>query len=149
MPEIVVLCGIPCSGKSSWASTVQEILPYRIISRDTIRTQQAGGNYVYNQRNENRVTAIADAQYDLAVQAKRDIILDNTHCKPGYLDIAIKHKPAGYSLKVIFFDCPLWKAYIRNVKRWLQTGKWIPVKVIKNMKKNYDKIDQSKYARTF
>lgn len=149
MPEIVVYCGIPNSGKSSVAKTMQEISPYVIISRDAIREVHFPKPFIINKENENEVTKIFDFQYNKSTKRYRDIILDNTHCKEAYLNAEIKRKPEGYTLRIIFFDCPLWKAYIRNVLRWIMKGKFIPFEVIKQMKKNYDKIDKKKYSKIF
>lgn len=133
MPEIIVLCGIPCSGKSSWVKTAQEILPYTVISRDTVRETAFPQPYVYTNLTEWEVTKIVDYKFDKYTNWYRDIIIDNTHCKQSYLNDEIKRKPEGYTLRIIFFDCPLWKAYIRNVLRWILKGKWIPFEVIRNM----------------
>ena len=146
---INILVGIPTSGKTTWAYYQQEIYGgVVIISRDDVRDSLAyiqQKKYVQNKYNENQVTTIFNNRLTVAVARELDIILDNCHCKESYIDEWIKMKPNGYTLRIIFFDCPLWKAHIRNVLRYLKTGKWIPIKVIKNMKKNYDKIDRKKY----
>lgn len=105
--------------------------------------------YIYSKQNEDEVTRIFDFQYSKCTNMYRDIILDNTYCKPGYLNDEIKRKPEGYTLRFMFFNCPLWKAHIRNVLRFIETGKWIPIKIMNQMKKNYDKIDKKKYDLVF
>lgn len=147
MPKITVLIGIPCSGKSTWARNMQKYPSIRTISRDTIRANCFTQPYQYNLINEELVTRIHDTAFHYSVEKKEDIILDNTHCKEAYLNEIIKTKPTGYSLQFVYFDCPLWKAYYRNVVRYLKTGKWIPFKIIKQMKKNYDKINKKKYEQ--
>lgn len=147
MPEIVVLCGIPCSGKSSWRNKYPH---YAVICRDDVRTKMAGGNYnkyVFDSKHEDIVTAQCNLDYSIYTQREFDTVLDATHCKEAYLNTEIKRKPEGYTLRIIFFDCPLWKAYIRNVLRYIKTSKWIPFKIIRNMKRNYDKIDKKKYEQ--
>lgn len=149
MPEILILSGIPCSGKSSWVRTHQQIYPSVVISRDTIRETAFKQPYVYTNQNELEVTRILDYQFNKYTNWCRDVIIDNTHTKESYLNEWIKRKPEGYTLRIIFFDCPLWKAHIRNVLRFLKTGKWIPIKIMNQMKKNYDKIDRKKYEKVF
>lgn len=154
MPEIVILCGIPCSGKSSYANKLYKedwSSNWRLICRDNIRENSLCFNqpYVFSNYNETIVTRVVDDMYSSDIFFKRDIIIDNTHCKEAYLNAEIKRKPEGYTLRIIFFDCPLWKAYYRNVVRYIMTGKWIPFEVIRNMKKNYDKIDKKKYEKVF
>lgn len=145
-PEIIVLCGVPCSGKSSWASIHQEIYGHAIISRDDIRAE-FWEDYKFSTYNEARVTTIFNHYLNQRITTNCSVILDNTHCSEKYLNAEIKRKPEDYTLKIIFFDCPLWLAHYRNVIRFVTTGKWIPVKVINNMKKNYDKIQKDRYEQ--
>jgi predicted kinase len=149
MPEIVVMSGIPCSGKSTIVRTMQEISPYTVISRDTIRETAFSRPYVYTNHNETEVTRILDFQFNKYTNWYRDIIIDNTHTEESYLNEWIKRKPEGYTLRIIFLDVPLWKAHIRNVFRYCWTGKWIPLKIMNQMYKNYKKIDKTKYERTY
>ena len=138
--EIVILCGIPCSGKSSWARTTSEIYSHMILSRDDIRDSISIRNYVYTKENEDSITKTFNFWFDEYIKNGCDIILDNTHCKEKYIQEWINKKPKDYSLRIVFFPVSLWKAYYRNVVRYISTGKWIPFKVINDMKKNYDKI---------
>ena len=143
-PEIIILSGIPCSGKTTYRHPLEEE-GYWVICRDDIRDMYWGRDYKYNRDNENKVTEISNKSFFTAIRNNLDIIIDATHCKEVYIQEWIKRKPSNYNLKVVFFDIPLWKAYIRNVLRWLNMGKWIPFQVIRDMKKNYDRIDKSKY----
>lgn len=154
MPNVIILCGIPTSGKSTWAKKFQsmqyypgdDFRSYRIVSRDVIREQCFKQPYQITKENENEVTRIFDKMITDCIKLKKPIILDNTHCKEAYLKAALKtFAGTGYAIKIKFFDLPLWKAYYRNIKRRLLTGKWIPVKVIKAMKTNYDKINRKNY----
>lgn len=148
-PEIIVLCGIPCSGKSTWAKYQNEIHFRSTISRDHYRCVEGDGKYKFDYKLEDRVTEICNTFYKNYTSVCFDIIIDNTHCSEKYLDYEIKRKPEGHTLRIIFFDCPLWKAYYRNVIRYFKTGKWIPFSVIRNMKRNYDKIDKKKYDMVY
>src|SRR4051812_7875210 len=103
MPEILLLSGIPTSGKSSWCRTHQEIHNYIIISRDDIREKYMCNPYIHSKHNENEVTRIFDYQYNKYTKMHANIILDNTYCKSGYLDAEIKRIPEGYTLRIIFF----------------------------------------------
>ncbi len=89
------------------------------------------------------------AQSEVATKNNISIIIDNCHTKDSYLQEWIKKKPNNYSLRMIFFDIPIWKAYILNILRWMKNDKFIPFSVINAMKKNYDKIDKKKYEHIF
>lgn len=143
--DLIILCGIPNSGKSTLAEKAKKYMGYHIISRDQIRIDLSGGKYVFDPKMENEVTRVFLFWFKEYVKNGYNIILDNCHTKEAYIDEYIKRKPDDYKIEVVFFDIPLWKAYYRNVKRWILTGKFIPFSVIKNMWINYNKIDKSKY----
>ena len=142
MAKVTILCGIPCSGKTTYCKKFPE---FDVISRDAIRIVFFEKDYQYTDVNENRVTTIFKKLFEESVKEKKDIILDNTHCKEKYLNDAIKLVPDNYEMEVVFLNTPLWKAYIRNVWRYMWTKKWVPFGIIAQMKKNFDKIDKKKY----
>lgn len=145
MPNAIILVGIPTSGKSTWASKTP--MNQHIICRDEIRYHLFGKKYKQNPKDEYEVTRVFDYQLNQYVLNGKNIILDNCHCRKSYIILALRNlEAAGYTVRIKFFDIPLWKAFYRNVKRKIFTGKWIPWNVIKNMKANYDKIDKSKYS---
>ncbi len=145
MKDLIILSGIPLSGKSTIAENAKKYLGYHIISRDQIRMDLSGGKYVFEPSREKYVTETFNFWFNEYVKNGYNIILDNTHVKEHYLNDWLKRKPEGYDIEFVFIDIPLWKAYYRNIIRWAFTGKWIPFKVINDMKKCYDKIDKSKY----
>jgi len=144
MPKLTVLVGVPCSGKSTFCKKYPE---KDVISRDAIRIVFFNKPYFYTKENEDKVTRIQNELIRSSVNEKKDIIMDNTHCKEAYINEYFKKMPEGYEIEVIFFNCPLWKLYIRNIWRYLWKGKWIPIKVIDNMFENYNKIDKKKYEK--
>ncbi len=54
---------------------------------------------------------------------------------------------ADHNIQIKFFDVNLFKAQFRNIGRYLFTGKWIPIKIITQMYKNYNKINRKKYIK--
>lgn len=154
--KIIILVGIPCSGKSTWANMFKYANAYigyktgvtEIISRDSIRLQLFGKNYKQHGEAEKRVTSTFNTLLHnrLSSHTCNIVVLDNTHCKESYIsDIVYRYKD-NYNIRVKFFDIPLWKAHWRNITRYLTTGKWIPIKVINQMYKNYNKINKQRYA---
>lgn len=159
--SIIVLCGIPTSGKTTWRENFLKNHSYaRAVSRDDIRDRLFGKdywkkqkeklNYAYSRTaNERFVTEVFDRQVqsyleDINVQA---IVLDNTHCQESYLDRIILKYEGKVRVYINFFDISITKAYYRNIIRWLKTGKRIPVKVIKNMYDSYNDINKSRYEK--
>lgn len=151
MPEIVILSGIPGSGKTTLCKKFP-FNKYAILSRDNIRYNvmtSAGITYKHTKKNEEEVDKWFDHLYEIETSEGNNIILDNCYCKEAYIQAEIKRKPANYTLRIIFIDCPLWKAYIRNVWRFLWEGRLVPFKVIRQFKKNRDKINKKKYDKIF
>lgn len=142
MPEIIVLSGPPCSGKSTFTKQYPE---YYVLSRDVFRDQIFGKNYQFTKYNEDHITRVFNVWFRCYVTEGYNIILDNTHCKQAYLDNWIKRKPKGYTMRIIFFQVSLWKLHLRNIGRRIMTGKWIPIRIMNDMQKNFKKIKQEKY----
>jgi predicted kinase len=157
MPILIILCGIPTSGKSTWAKKYakksyfpgDDFRNFRILSRDEIRMDMYGKykKVPFTRTSESIVTHTQQEYLRKYMENKFNIIIDNTHVKEEYIKELLNiFGGKGYMIKIKFFDIPLWKAYYRNVKRRILTGKNIPIKVLKNMKKSYDKINQKAYA---
>jgi len=147
MCTIQILSGIPCSGKSTYADKKfwDEINTF-IVSRDNLREEMFKKPYIYTDSNEKKVTERSDYLMDLYTGIEdTTVIVDNTHCKEGYIDSIIKKYGSKCNIKVIFFDVPLWKCLFRNIVRYVTTGKYIPIKVMFNMSKNFKKINRKKY----
>ena len=146
MKTIRILVGIPCSGKSTYANNqfLNDSLSFS-ISRDRIR--DIANLHQYTKESENRVTEIFNKS--ISIYLLKDnlvLILDNTHCKEKYIDNIISTY-SNYNIEVKFFDISLLKAHYRNIIRYFKTGKWIPIKIMNNMYRNYKKINKQKYAK--
>lgn len=156
---LIILCGIPCSGKSTWTESMINRLyehygsaPVIVISRDEIRESLFDmSKYRYDNEREKLVTDRFYKQLSQAVTLKHAvIILDNTHVKPARINVylqSFKSMIDNKTMKVYvkFFDIPLWKAKLRNIWRNFRTGKHIPNSVMNAMYSNYIKLDKSKY----
>ncbi len=156
-PTVVILSGIPTSGKSTWAElyslTSNAFYPkdFRnpyILCRDSIRLEkfEKYSDIKFNKKLEDEVTETFNLRLNVAIDLSKNIVIDQTNCSEKYLKALLKRfENTNYIVKIKFFDIPLWKAYYRNIKRRIKTGKWIPIKVIKKMKNNYDKINKKDY----
>ena len=138
MPKCTILIGIPTSGKSTWCrnNTWSE----DILSCDHIRLLWFGKHYKYNQSCENDVWKHFYESIEKLVIQKEDFVIDNTNCRKKYINEITKRLTEDYKIEYIWFDIPLWKAYCRNIKRWIFEDKWIPTKVLKSMNFNYNKL---------
>ena len=156
-PYILILSGIPCSGKSTFTNKIINDLNNRdsygfykaiSISRDSIRKELFPEKYIYNKENEREVTYYFFNQLCLATKLNQNIIIDNTNCKEtDILKFLNNRLLEDYNKYIKFFDISLYKAYWRNIVRCYKTDKWIPFKAIKRMYYNYNKINKEKYAK--
>lgn len=142
MAKLIILSGIPCSGKSTFA--VQEkwereryLLPTVILSRDDIRKRLNNNKLIYDKGLEGDVTNEFWRLFSKHIKEEKSIIIDNTNCNPKYVREFIKNIPETYNWQILWFDIPLWKAYYRNIKRLAREDKWIPFKVIRKFYKEY------------
>lgn len=122
----IILQGPPCSGKSTFAAMIPE---FEVISRDKIRKELFGDNYKQNWKQEELVTEYEDYLYAEVKQKNLDVIIDNTNLKQKYIDRIEKLLPDHYHL-IVRFKQPLWRLVYRNFKRYFQTKKWIPLRVL-------------------
>lgn len=147
---IEILCGIPCSGKSTYVSNqLKSNLFSFAVSRDSIRETLFGKYYKQNNRDEKLVTSTYNNLVELYVSMKitEKIILDNTHCREKYIDEIIRKYGETNTIVIKFFECSLIKAHYRNVIRYIKTDKWIPISVINSMYKHFKNINRKKYTK--
>ena len=91
-PKLIVLCGISCSGKTTWAREYVDTHKRSImVSRDALRMLYWGHNDVTYYRHpalHSREQHVTEAQTELirhAVQAGRTVVVDNTHLRAKYI----------------------------------------------------------------
>ena len=149
MKTVIILSGIPCSGKSTLANQLTN--SSNILSRDAIREELFGENYIHNKHDEEIVTNrfYDQLHYLLTNNKYLPVIIDNTNCKELYIYQLISYIDTIDKFIIIIkkLDIPLWKALYRNIIRYFKTGKYIPYNVMKNMYKNYKSINWKKYEQ--
>lgn len=147
MPKVIILQGIPCSGKSTWITKHCPIdyqgYRYTVLSCDDIRNQMFGKKYKHNNADEIAVWEIFYSFIENSVTAQESFIIDNTNLKQKYINQIMCRLTDNYEIEIRRFHVPLWKAHLRNIIRRVKTGKWIPIKIMNNFHKRYKQLKQN------
>lgn len=122
MPHMIILRGLPGSGKTTWAREfIRENPEYKRICKDDLRAMFDDGMYSF--MNEQ---FIRDAQEDLvrcAHAARKNIILDDTNIRAeAVISLTALGLSAGYSVDVRDFDTPLEECIARDAQRARPVG---------------------------
>lgn len=141
MPELVMMCGIPTSGKSTY---VQQGLDYTDFF-DTGYTFLSTDNYIEKKAKKEGKTydeifdyTIKEATEEMnkllefAIKNNMSIVWDQTNLTPKCRKKKLNKIPSHYTKIAVYNQITLEEAMIRNQKR---PGKTIPPNVLRNMHK--------------
>lgn len=154
--EVVILCGLPASGKSSWMFNDTKGSRY-IVSRDEALMQEAmycktlGINYTYNQAfknvDQNKVDKMLQKMFKDAKEQDK-VIVDMTHMSKKSRRKSLSHFGPEYKKKCVVFLTDLETLHLRNSER---TGKVIDKSVIERMMRSFypptlEEFDEIEYV---
>ena len=134
--KIYILCGVPGSGKSTWARKQVEELDGKgiIISRDAIRFSMLNDNDAYFAHEDEVFDEfIRQTQEAINDQEHTSIFIDATHLNEKNRNKVLSRVwRLGDDVVIgVYFDIPLEECLRRNA---LRTGRaLVPETVIKNM----------------
>lgn len=141
MVMIIVLRGLPGSGKTTWAR--EYLTAHRgqagRVSRDDVREHVLGltmqpGDAVLDRAGEDLVTAIVEAQARALLTAGLDVIADATNLSARHLDrwraLAAEH---GTTAEVVHLDVPVDECIRRDAARAAVGGRGVGPTVIRRM----------------
>lgn len=125
MGKIIILCGISCSGKSSYAAELVQANPKKfiIVNRDKLREAHYGYledtiSEYYKRKDlndlESQITCVQDKLIDFWLRKGKDVIIDATNLKQSCINEFSKF---NVETEVIYFDITLKEALTRNMGR--------------------------------
>ena len=133
--EIILLKGLPASGKSTWSKTfVEEHKDYIRINKDDLR--EFFNNPTFNRKTENSILKLERNLGIAALDMGKSLIVDDTNFHPKhetFWKLIASQRQIKYSEKM--FDTPLEECIKRDSERQKSTGK----AVIMNMYNMYMK----------
>lgn len=141
--KIIVLQGIPCSGKTTWGrSFVKGKTDWAIVNRDSIRLGR--GDY-WIPTQEDYITKLEEYAIKEALYSNLNVIIDATNLNPATIDkwnrIA---KETNSEIEFKFFDISVKEAIARDTQRGLSGGISVGESVIRTF---YNKYVKGKYDK--
>ena len=140
--EIILLVGLPASGKSTYISKMKG--KYTIVSNDLYVEKVAKKlkltyTEAFDKINRDDVLGNTKKEFDKALSKNQNIIVDNTNMNVKERSYFIDNAPKDYKKIAIIFKISDSELKKRLDKRGKETGKTIPYEVIEKMKARYEK----------
>jgi predicted kinase len=136
--ELIMMCGIPCAGKSTYIRRGTEnsdyFDEYVILSTDNYIEEYAKSvSKTYNEVFDDVIheaSAKMFEQLDYAIQHQKSILWDQTNLTKKSRRQKLKKIPDTYTKTVVVLPITLEEAFIRNSQR---ANKFIPRSVLHRM----------------
>lgn len=142
MSEVVMLCGIPTSGKSTYVNKLKKIDYWKnavVLSTDNyIEKIAEENNTTYNEIFEDVISqATKRLEFDLecAIRDGKDIIWDQTNLTANVRKKKLRKIPSNYYRGAVVFEVSLEDALERNNHR---DNKFIPKSVLERMYQQFE-----------
>lgn len=148
--ELIMLCGIPTSGKSTFVKTLHSQSYWGnavVLSTDNYIQQKAEEKHkTYNEVFKDHIkeaTANMQKQLELAILEGRDLIFDQTNLTRKTRRSKTSQLHNYHRKTAVYFEISLEEALERNKHR---EGKFIPVDVLTSM---YNSFEIPDYTENF
>lgn len=132
MANLILVCGLPGSGKSTYLSKFEHNINCKIISRDKIRFSllKEGEDYF---SHEKEVCKILWEQINESLTENKDTYVDQTSLNVESRAYLLNHITTHYELcNIIWFNIPINICLERNENR-KETKAYVPRGVIRRM----------------
>jgi predicted kinase len=137
--EIILLCGIPAAGKSTWSLDYVTKNPNWIrLNRDDMRYMFKGVGVTVPKIEKLITNTLYDAVHK-ALNANLNVIVDQTNLKESYINEFIDEFIYKADISFRIFDISIDKAIERDSKRERKVGE----EVIRKMNKDYLRLFDS------
>ena len=133
MQHVLILKGLPASGKSAFAVQLVKDNPgiYKRINKDELRKMLDAGHW--NKENEAFVLRLRNHLILAALAEGKSVIVDDTNLHPKHQEEIVGLVPAGVDVQVKMFDTPLEECVRRDAARADSVG----AKVIRRMHRQF------------
>lgn len=139
--KILILIGIPASGKSTWAKEyVRKHANYVRVNRDDFRSMLKDAAMCEN-KIEDMITSLIFKVIESALMKRLNVIVDNTNLKRKYIDEIVERFKYQADIDYQVFDISLNKAIERDKERDAKVGEGVIKKMYENYKILIDSFD--------
>ena len=123
MSELIILRGLPASGKSTWARVHQLEAPGAlIVNRDALR-RMLHGDRPHSHADEAVTRLVRDAIISVALREGRSVISDDTNLTPKHVaDLTTLARCYGATVRIVALDTPLDVCIRRDAARATPLG---------------------------
>lgn len=155
VPQVIMLIGIPGSGKSTYIKKLMAQNPdreYVVLSTDDILELWGSEKGLdYNQAFKRfpfkQVEAEFYKRFNRAISNKQNVILDQTNLTIKSRDKKLRKVPSEYEKVGVVFEVDPDEIKRRLDRREIETGKSIPDNVITNMVASYQSPTNREFDR--
>ncbi len=127
MPKILLLKGLPASGKSTYAKGLADNGWIR-VNKDELRSMLNNGKC--NRVNEKLVLAIRNNTIIEAINSNRSVVVDDTNLAPVHRNVISDiAKKLGATFETKFFDAPVDECIKRDLAREKSVGRDVILKM--------------------
>jgi len=139
--KILILIGIPASGKSTWAlDYVLRNDNYVRVNRDDFRVMLKNSQACEN-KIEDMITELVENTIESSLMKRLNVIVDNTNLKVKYLDAIIERFKYQADIDFRVFDVSLSKALERNKERSMKVNEGVIKKMYESYRVLLDSFD--------
>lgn len=132
--KILILIGIPASGKSTWSKDYVRNNPnYVRVNRDDFRSMLKNSQLCEN-KIEDMITGLVENVIAECLGKKLNVIVDNTHLQLRYINAIIEKFQYIADIDYRVFDISLDKAIERDNNRENKVGEGVIRKMYKDYK---------------
>lgn len=145
--EVILLFGLPCSGKSTYFEKELKKKGFTLLSRDAILEELVEGdtyNEKWNNANQKEIDRVFNDRLNLAIKKRENIVVDRTNLTRKSRRKILNRFPKCYKKTCVGFLVNLMEIFERNENR---EGKVIPDGAYDYMMKStypplYDEFDE-------
>ena len=139
--KILILIGIPASGKSTWGKEyVRRNSNWVRVNRDDFRIMLKNSQ-VCEPKLEDLITELSVTVIEKALMKRLNVIIDNTNVKLKYIKELVKKFKYSADIDFRVFDISLDKAIERDKNREMKVGEGVIRKMYENYKVVIDSFD--------